>query len=97
VYGLFEARIRKINEDKMMELEEKLIQEFNALQKANEVNLISAGKFETLDVLDGGAAEEEPPVKIGAPVVQDAFVEELGAGIFDNDSTERIVDTGEEL
>jgi hypothetical protein len=29
VYGLFEAKIRKINEDKMMELEEKLIQEFN--------------------------------------------------------------------
>lgn len=33
VIGLFEAKIRKINEDKMQELEEKLIQEFNLMMK----------------------------------------------------------------
>ncbi len=33
VFGLFEAKIRKINEDKMAEMEEKLIQEFNLVQK----------------------------------------------------------------
>lgn len=31
--GLFEAKIRKIDEDKMQELEEKLIADFNANQK----------------------------------------------------------------
>ena len=33
VVGLFEAKIRKIDEDKMQELEEKLIADFNANQK----------------------------------------------------------------
>jgi phosphatidylinositol-bisphosphatase len=36
VFGLFEAKIRKINEDKMAELEEKLIQEFNLTKKEEE-------------------------------------------------------------
>jgi hypothetical protein len=34
VVGLFEAKIRKINDEKMQELEERLISEFNANQKA---------------------------------------------------------------
>ena len=33
VVGLFEAKIRKIDEEKMQELEEKLIADFNANQK----------------------------------------------------------------
>jgi hypothetical protein len=33
VVALFEAKIRKIDEDKMQELEEKLIADFNANQK----------------------------------------------------------------
>lgn len=31
--ALFEAKIRKINEEKMVELEEKLISEFNQAKK----------------------------------------------------------------
>jgi hypothetical protein len=37
VLGLFEAKIRKINDEKFGLLEEQLIQEFNQLKKEEEV------------------------------------------------------------
>ena len=39
VLGLFEAKIRKINEEKFALLEEKLIQEFNLVKKEEEAKL----------------------------------------------------------
>lgn len=75
VYGLFEAKIRKINEDKMLELEEKLIQEFNLTKKEEEQKTLVPGKFEPLEVLDGEAST----TPIGSSVISELPEDRLGS------------------
>jgi hypothetical protein len=53
VVALFEAKIRKIDEDKMQELEEKLIADFNANQKEETKSFGGGGS-----VSGGGAASQ---------------------------------------
>ena len=51
--GLFEAKIRKINQEKMTELEEKLILEYNVAKKDEELKVQTSILKETpLEVLD---------------------------------------------
>ncbi len=45
MFSLFEAKIRKINEEKLAELEEKLISEFNLAK-------VAPAKEEAVEVLD---------------------------------------------
>jgi hypothetical protein len=54
VVALFEAKIRKIDEDKMQELEEKLIADFNANQKEETKSFGGGGG----SVSGGGAASQ---------------------------------------
>ena len=76
VYGLFEAKIRKINEEKMLELEEKLIQEFNLTKKEEEQKMLVPGKFEPLEVLDGEASTT--PI-VGSSVISELPEDRLGS------------------